>query len=434
MVPNRCPQVGRIEEHVILPRRKFTDKFIRDVPLPPDGKRHEYSDVDPPQLLLRVSSNGNKSFSLLARFPGYTHPTRRALGAFYDGDPAVLAEPDPTLYDRDSAALSLSEARGKAKYWLGLLSRGRDPGAEKRTAAAFDKVAAQWVRTLSGLRTELEIERLVRNEFVSRWQGRPLASISREEYRLAIREIAERAQFQAHSALGHLRRLLAWAEDSGDFGAFVSPLKDIKPAAWTGAKKEPRRRILNPDELRRVWWTAVDMGYPWGDIIRLLALTGQRLREIADLSWPEIDLDARLITIPGERMKGRCDHELPIAPLALELLQGLQRWSGKYCFSLNGGIRPVGGFDRVKRRLDQISGVTDYRLHDLRRGARSGFSALAGFEDVHREAVLDHKRSGIQRVYDVHNYYSAKLDLLTQWEQRLLSIVEAKEDKTAAAA
>jgi hypothetical protein len=38
--------------------------------------------------------------------------------------------------------------------------------------------------------------------------------------------------------------------------------------------------------------------------------------------------------------------------------------------------------------------------------------------------VLDHKPGGIRRVYDLHNYFSAKLDLLTQWEQRLMAIVE----------
>ena len=176
-----------------------------------------------------------------------------------------------------------------------------------------------------------------------------------------------------------------------------------------------------------------DRNEPWGDCVRLLILTGQRLREIADLSWPEIDLDQRLITIPGERMKGKTAHEVPLAPYAFALLESVPRWTGPYVFSLTGGVRPVGGFNRAKLKLDELSGVTGTRLHDLRRSARSGFSALAGFEDHVREAVIDHKPAGIKRVYDLHRYYDEKLDLLTQWEQRLMAIVEPAVDLREAA-
>jgi hypothetical protein len=60
-----------------------------------------------------------------------------------------------------------------------------------------------------------------------------------------------------------------------------------------------------------------------------------------------------------------------------------------------------------------------------RRPARSNFSRFPGFEDVHREAVLDHRRKGIARTYDRHKYYAEKLALLTAWEERLRAVVEA---------
>jgi integrase len=405
-----------------------------------------------PQLMLRVTPTGHKSFALLSRFPGHRNPTRRLLGAYYDGDPAVLDQPDAGILDRDGAALSLAEAREKARIWLGMIARGRDPGAEKRAAAdakrqqesrqqqqaatTFDRVAGLWIkRKAAGLKHELEIESCVEREFTARWRGRPLADISREEYRLAVRSIEERgAGWQAYTALGYLRQMLNWASECGEFGEFTSPLRDVKPGSWIDFKKQARDRVLAPDELRRVWQAAAAMPYPWGPCVRLLALTGQRLREIADLSWPEIDLDGEaLITLPKERMKGKAAHEVPLAPQALALLQGLPRFSGKYVFSLKGGVRPVGGFDRPKLRLDEASGVKEWRLHDLRRTARSGFSALSGFEDHVREAVLDHRRNGIARTYDLHKYRDEKRALLTAWEERLLAIVEPAQCKTEAA-
>jgi integrase len=422
-----------------MPRLKLTDKFIRNVTCKGD-KRDEYSDTLVPQLLLRLTSR-HKSFYLLARFPGFQHPTRRLLGRYYDGAQSVLDEPDDGILDRDGAALSLAEAREKARIWLGMIARGRDPGAEKRALAAadltkamaareaaksaFDKVAAQWLkRKAAGLAQELEIQRLVDREFISRWKGRPIAEITREDYKVAIRAVEERgAGAQAYNVLGHLRRLLDWASESGEFGAFTSPLRDVRPASWIDAKKEPRNRILMPDELRAVWHAAVEMGYPFGDTIRLLILTGQRLREIADLSWPEIDMAGKVATIPANRMKSKAPYELPLAPGAFALLASLPRWPGKYVFTLNGGTRSVGGFGRTKQKLDELSGVVDWKLHDLRRSARSGFSALGAEEHV-REAAIAHGRKGIQRTYDLHLYRAEKLALLTAWEQRLLDIVE----------
>ena len=435
-----------------MPRLKLTDRFVRNVPPPSDG-RGEYLDSVVPQLMLRVTPTGHKSFALLARFPGHRNPTRRLLGAYYDGDQVVLDQPDAGILDRDGAALSLAEAREKARIWLGMIARGRDPGAEKRAAqvhakakeaeaqlqaaTTFERVAALWIkRKAAGLKHELEIESCIEREFTARWKGRPLADISREEMRLAVRAIEERgAGWQAYTALGYLRQMLGWASECGEFGEFDSPLRDVKPGSWIDFKKQARDRVLTHDELRRVWQAAVQEGYPFGDAVRLLALTGQRLREIADLSWDEIDLDGEaLITIPKERMKGKAAHEVPLAPQALALLQGLPRFSGKYVFTLKAGIRPVGGFDRPKARLDAASGVTEWRLHDLRRTARSGFSALSGFEDHVREAVLDHRRNGIARTYDLHKYRDEKRALLTAWEERLLAIVEPAAGNAEAAA
>jgi integrase len=437
-----------------MPRLKFTDRWVRNVPLPKEGDgRAEYLDSVVPQLMLRVTATGHKSFALLARFPGHRNPTRRLLGAYYDGDPAVLDQPDAGILDRDGAALSLAEARDKAWMWVGMIKRGRDPGAEKRAAQAqarakeaeeelqaattFDRVAALWIkRKAAGLKHELEIERCIEREFTARWRGRPLADISREEYRQAVRAIEERgAGWQAYTALGHLRRMLTWAAECGEFGEFVSPLRDVRPAAWIAHKKLPRDRVLTPTELQQVWQAAVAEGYPFGDAVRLLMLTGQRLREIADLSWDEIDLDGRIIVIPARRMKGGADHLVPLAPQALALLQDPEfpRFSGKYVFSLKAGIRPVGGFDRPKARLEQASGVKGWVLHDLRRTARTHFSALP-FDNRVREAAVDHRPSGIERTYNLYEYKDEKRALLTQWEERLLAIVEPAAGKAEAAA
>ena len=68
-----------------MPRLKLTDKFVRSARPPARGQRLEILDVVVPQLMLRSSDTGHKSYALLARFPGARNPTRRMLGPVFDG-------------------------------------------------------------------------------------------------------------------------------------------------------------------------------------------------------------------------------------------------------------------------------------------------------------------------------------------------------------
>ena len=69
-------------------------------------------------------------------------------------------------------------------------------------------------------------------------------------------------------------------------------------------------------------WQALDgLGYPTAPFVRMLLLTGQRLREVANMTWSEVDLDHALWTVPRERMKGGAAHEVPLAPYVVEMLK-----------------------------------------------------------------------------------------------------------------
>jgi hypothetical protein len=113
-------------------RVEFTDKFIRS--RRPNGSRQEYCDTIVPQLMLRIGERGAKSWALLARYPGYRNPTRRTLGPVFPGDRQTAFDPD--IYNRHGAALTLAEAREKARCWLGLIARKIDPAAEREAQTA----------------------------------------------------------------------------------------------------------------------------------------------------------------------------------------------------------------------------------------------------------------------------------------------------------
>ena len=168
------------------------------------------------------------------------------------------------------------------------------------------------------------------------------------------------------------------------------------------------------------------LGYPYGPVVRLMILTGQREREVSDMRWSEIDFDKKLWTIPAERMKGKRAHVIPLAPEALALLKTLPRFIGGECvFSATGGAKPVNGFSKTKERLDKLSGVSGWVLHDLRRTMRTHLSALP-IEDRVREHMIAHAQPGLHQVYDRHAYSAEKRRGFELWEVRLRGIVEPK--------
>src|SRR6516225_1317736 len=110
------------------------------------------------------------------------------------------------------------------------------------------------------------------------------------------------------------RKLFGWAVEQEIIE--VSPFVGLKAPA----EESTRDRILTDQELRVVWQAAGQMGV-YGSLVQLLILTGQRRGEIAGLTWPEVDLDKRLISLPRERVKNDHAHEVPLSLQAAELIE-----------------------------------------------------------------------------------------------------------------
>jgi integrase len=399
-------------------RTNLTDRFIGSRKPAGPGKRDDYQDAIVPGLALRVTDKGHKSFVLVARYPANPkNPTRRALGTY--------------------GALTLVKARDKARQWIEMIDQGIDPEAaqarenaavQRRQANSFAAVAADFLDRhvhASGLKKEREARTII-GEFAKRWGARPITDITLHDASAAIRAIVDRgARYQAHNAFGWLRGLFNWAIGTGEYGIDVSPVERLRPAKLIG-NRDARERTLTEDELRAVWAAAGEVGYPYGSVFRMLILTGQREREVADMSWSEVDLDEKLWTIPAARMKGGRAHEIPLAPAALALLAELPRFTGgDYVFTSTDGMKPVNGFSNGKARLDRLSGTSGWKLHDLRRTMRTHLSALP-VEDMVRELVISHARKGLHKVYDQHSYLDEKRRCLGLWEARLEAILRPR--------
>jgi integrase len=394
------------------------DRQVKALKPAKPGTWYDAWDQHRSNLVVRVGpttqrGNFKKTFALVARFNGARHPTRRALGEY--------------------GPLSLEKARAKADKWNELLKQGRDPRAEeerqrqaelRKQEQTFDAVAEDFIkRVLPKQRRGANVARELRREFVERWKGRAISSITRSDVTEVIKETLNRgATYQAHNLLGHVRTLFNWAIEVGDYGLETSPCDRIRPKSLIGERK-PRQRVLNDAELKSFWKATELMGYPFGPLFRLLLLTGGRKNEIAHARWREIDLEQKILTVPAERFKSEADHIIPPTADAIPVLESLPRFTkGDYLFSTTFGERPVAGFAKAKSRLDKLMGdVSPFRIHDLRRTLRTRLASLR-VPDTIAEMVIGHGRRGLQRVYDQHRYEPEMREALALWAARLREI------------
>jgi integrase len=108
---------------------------------------------------------------------------------------------------------------------------------------------------------------------------------------------------------------------------------------------------------------------------------------------------------------------LPLSKSASALLTDLPK-TGRYVFTTDGK-RPIGAYSFFKRNLDKACGVSDWRLHDLRRTARTLLSR-AGVPADHGERCLGHVIGGIRGIYDQFEFEDEKRDAF----ERLAALVD----------
>lgn len=164
----------------------------------------------------------------------------------------------------------------------------------------------------------------------------------------------------------------------------ISPCDRLRPGRLIGEKK-PRQRVLSDGELTAFWRATRRLGYPYGSLFRLLAITGQRKGEVAETRWREfhpglarllrerkpgagrvdwgkIGKSLKVWSIPPEQFRSDPSHLVPLSDKALEIFESLPHCTGSnagdHLFSSCFGAKPVNGFSNAKERLDRLMVLT----------------------------------------------------------------------------
>jgi integrase len=379
-----------------MPRIKLTKSAIDALPTPKSDV--VYWDAVSPGFGVKVTPKGRKVFVVLYRTGGAGSKLRK-----YTIGP----------YGR----VTLHQARVAAQKVFAAKLEGRDPAAEKREAKrrivadrVEDLLEAFIAQRLSQNRSAAEISRLLRREVGRSWAGRSIHEIGKRDVVEVISAIEQRgASAAANKTLKSIKTFLRWCVGRA--------VLDQSPAEGVPlpSKEVARDRVLTDEELAQLILSARKIGGPYGGIVEFLALTGQRREEVAGMTWAELDLARQFWTLPRSRTKNAKEHVVHLSKQSLDVLARVDK-RGPFVFSVVG-TKPFNQFSRAKRRLDQLSGVTGWRLHDLRRTCVSGMARL-GIAPHVADKILNHKAgtiSGVAAVYQRHEFLSERRQALDVW-------------------
>jgi len=362
--------------------RRLTDIAIRN--LKPGPVRREISDGN--GLYVVVQPSGKRGFAVRYR---------------YFGTPRKLTLP---------GGLTLAAARRLAADAAYQIAQCVDPAVAKK-AAKIEAAAARentvaaicaefMCREGGKLRTFDQRESMFRRLILPAIGDRQIETVKRSELVRLLDQIEDKnGPRMADVALAALRRVFNWYALRTD--EFNNPI--VRGMARCNSKERRRTRVLDDTEIAAVWRAAsAEDAQPYGALIRLALLTSARRGELASLRWDEIDGNG-VWTLPAARSKTKVEVIRPLSKAALAVLDGQPRFQDcSYVFTTNG-ITPTRNFSGPKHELDAAAGVTDWRVHDLRRTARSLLSRAGINVDI-AERCLGHAIGGVRGVYDRHQY------------------------------
>jgi integrase len=405
-----------------MARQTLTDRKVQSLKATVKGKRSQAMDGLVPGFGVRVTDTGAKTYIFQARFPGSANQARRE-----------IAKVD---------AVTLEAARDKARGWAALIKQGLDPvqveGKAKEQQAqlrsnTFGGIMADYFeRKLAKQRSGKMIRKRIERHQLPIFKDTPIAEISDLDI---LGKIVNPKVVKTPSMARQL---------FNDLGGFFSWVVDqrVKISKIVG-KLVPRQRVLNDDELRAAWIAATRLPYPVGPYYRGLILSALRARELLNTDRGEWNLRSNSWewTIPAARMKGKIAHVLPVTADLREVYDACPK-GGKFLFSRNGGESPMSLSESMKEQLDaemlrvlreiavergddpEDVELAHFTNHDVRRTVRSRLSRIKGISLEAKEAMLAHVKPGIQRVYDVYEYFDEKREAMELWAAALRVIVD----------
>lgn len=372
----------------------LSDPGVRSLPLPASGNSY-YWDTALKGFGVRVSPKGTRTFLALVG-----SGKRHTIGRY--------------------PLISLAEARAEAKR---VLAQKTLNTYEKPHTVSWEAAVERYLAACADKNRPRTVADYKKHLARFAFKGRRLSSIKKRDV-TGVLETIEAKSMRAH-VLTSVKAFFSWCAGQGYIDQ--TPLVGLKNAPQRAVKA---KHALSHEELRTTLTAALKHPYPFGPIVALLILTGQRRNEIASLEWKRITNDT--ITIPGEIAKNHLEHTIPYGELVRGVLATIPKTSEQYVFpaafeTMRG--KPTtyfNGWSKAKAAFDlTLKDVRPYKLHDLRRTYATTLQSIGVPLEV-REKLLNHisgSQAGIVGVYNVYPYKEEMQAALAKYEDFMQSLL-----------
>jgi len=391
--------------------KALTDIAIQK--LKPGAARYEVPDRGARGLRVVVQPSGRKSFAVRYRNAA--------------GRPRKLTLP---------AGISLAAARKLAADTMLEVAQDKDPATTKQAKRSARATVDDTVARLTEQFIELHAKRHTRpstlratesnfrNIILPAWGARSVHDIKRRDVIDLLDAVVVERPILANRLKATISKFFNWLAARDVIKA--SPCAGVAAPA----EEKPRDRVLNDDELRRLWRAGEAVGGNVSAYTKLLILLGQRRNETGALKWDETFLGLGLgeirnvLELPAERMKGKQAHVVPLSTQAAAIIDAMPRVDD---FVLGGALR--WHYHHVKDALDAHMGdVPKWTLHDLRRSVASGLARIGVALPV-IEKILAHRGqsfSGVAGIYQRHSFLPEMATALQRWADHVERLVSGK--------
>lgn len=368
-----------------MPKHKLTAKLVER--WPSTEKRIEVADTQALGLYLIVQPSGSKSWAFRGRRDGRNY--KLTLGHW------------PNMQLADARAAALAHANAPTVHLDG---------------CTVTEAAERYItQHLSTLRTGRALERTVRSVILPAIGSLQLAEVRKSHVVEMLDAVKARAPVQANRAYALTGTLFKWCVERDLLSA--SPMVGVsKPT-----RERERDRVLTDTELKALWRAFTLYGWPFGSACKLMLLTAQRRGEVSGMRWQDLS-DAEW-HLSAEQTKNGKQHTVALSTQALALIAELPRLKGDYVFRSMRGNFAATSWSQAKLKFDALSGVSDWRIHDLRRTAATGMARLGTRPDVIKRALNHDAGDGITAIYNRYSYADELRDALQRWADLLYSIV-----------
>lgn len=314
--------------------------------------------------------------------------------------------------------ISLAEARGKAKSILAQKTLGQLQPKTKTFGEAYQDFKDQKFPRLKA-RTQKDYQRILDAHYLPKLRHDQLKDIGPDRLYGITDKLVKTPSEQSH-ALAVGRTFFKWCVRRRYIAH--SPLEGVELP-----KLPSRKRVLNDVELVKVYRAAEEYGYPYGNIVQLIILTGQRPGEVAKLMPAWYSHNQQTLTFPPGVLKHSREHTIPLGPRAIAVLADITPKHGYYFPARGRKDKPFSGFSKSKKGLmELLQDVEPFTDHDLRRTFSTNIARLRVQPHI-KEMLLGHAsaKGEIEAVYDLYEYLPEMREAVEKYDAHIGSLLAA---------